>query len=62
MSKLLGIALASTFVLAAIPAFATQATGNNTVVYNNDGQVIGQDPDSFIRLMLLREEPSKHGD
>jgi hypothetical protein len=61
MSKILGIALASTLALVTIPASAAPAD-KSTAVYNNEGRVIGQDPDAFIRLMLLREEPSKHGD
>ena len=60
MSKILGIALASTLALVAIPASAAPA-GTSTAVYNNEGRVIGQDPDAFIRSMLLREEPSKYG-
>ncbi|HEY5216297.1 MAG TPA: hypothetical protein VIJ17_05330 [Pseudolabrys sp.] len=61
MSKILGIALASTLALVSIPASAAPAD-KGTAVYNNDGRVIGQDPDAFIRNMLLREEPSKHGE
>jgi hypothetical protein len=61
MSKILGIALASTIALVAIPAAAAPAH-TSTAVYNSEGRAIGQDPDAFIRSMLLREEPSKYGD
>lgn len=54
MSKILGIAIATSLALVSIPAVAAPAD-KGPAVYSNDGRVIGQDPDPFIRSMLLRE-------
>ena len=61
MSKIFGIALAATMALVSIPASAAPVD-KGTAVYNSQGWVIGQDPDAFIRLMLLREEPGKRAE
>jgi len=66
MSKGLGVSLALTIALMAIPTLATSASAQTAsggpVVYGDNGTVIGQDPDGFIRLMLTRDSPDYGGD
>lgn len=65
MSKRLGVSLALTFALLAIPTVVTTASAATAikghVVYADDGTVIGQDPDASIRLMLRRDPPDLGG-
>lgn len=61
MSKIVGISLALTTALVAIPTLAISAPANSpaanpTVVYGHDGAVFGQDPDPAIRNMLRRDQ------
>ena len=65
MSKILGISLALTIGLAAIPALLVSASAapvnHRTAVYGTGGLVIGHDPDQSIRSMLQRDQAQEQG-
>jgi hypothetical protein len=65
MSKILGISLAITIGLAAIPTLVISASSapvnHDTAVYGTSGLVIGHDPDRSIRSMLQRDQAQEQG-
>ncbi len=62
MALVTGVALAATSAEAASKKrkvarsqAMTAVTPNSHTVYDADGEILGRDPDPFIRLMILRE-------
>jgi hypothetical protein len=65
MSKILGISLALTTGLAAIPPLMIPASAapvdHSTAVYGDTGLVIGHDPDQSIRSLMQRDRAQVQG-
>jgi hypothetical protein len=65
MSKIVGISLALTIGLAAIPTLVISASAapfnHGPAVYGDTGLVIGHDPDPSIRSMLQRDRAQEQG-
>jgi hypothetical protein len=66
MSRFIGMSLALTVGLAAIPTSVIVAASaapydHRTAVYGTSGMVIGHDPDPSIRSMLQRDDAQEQG-